>query len=146
MRITNVDTLSALLDRLISENIKLYFFKKDDLKDNIDHQEIVISELRQKLSELFTEVLDSGRYKYLWEKRTYKPDDIIETIEELIYNDITTGEHDRANLDESLSDNPSIETFTKNHKLIRKANENRASAKNKIDEQFQNIIEDNGNN
>ena len=146
MRITNVDTLSALLDRLISENIKLYFFKKDDLKDNIDHQEIVISELRQKLSELFTEVLDSGRYKYLSEKRTYKPDDIIETIEELIYNDITTGEHDRANLDESLSDNPSIETFTKNHKLIRKANENRASAKNKIDEQFQNIIEDNGNN
>ena len=146
MRITNVDTLSALLDRLISENIKLYFFKKDDLKDNVDHQEIVISELRQKLSELFTEVLDSGRYKYLSEKRTYKPDDIIETIEELIYNDITTGEHDRANLDESLSDNPSIETFTKNHKLIRKANENRASAKNKIDEQFQNIIEDNGNN
>ena len=144
--ITNIDTLSALLDRLISENIKLYFFKKDDLKDNIDHQEIVISELRQKLSELFTEVLDSGRYKYLSEKRTYKPDDIIETIEELIYNDITTGEHDRANLDESLSDNPSIDTFTKNHKLIRKANENRASAKNKIDEQFQNIIEDNGNN
>jgi len=145
MRITNVDTLSSLLDRLVSENIKLYFFKKDNLKDNIDHQEIVISELRQKLSELFTEVLDSGRYKYLSEKRTYKPDDIIETIEELIYNDITTGEHDRANLDESLSDNPSIKTFTKNHKLIRKANENRASAKNKIDEQFQNIIEDNGN-
>ena len=50
--ITNIDTLSALLDRLISENIKLYFFKKDDLKDNIDHQEIVISELRQKLSVL----------------------------------------------------------------------------------------------
>tara|TARA_Y100001972_G_C7454600_1_gene232418 strand:+ start:32 stop:472 length:441 start_codon:yes stop_codon:yes gene_type:complete len=145
MRITNVDTLSAILDRLVSENIKLYFFKKDNLKENIDHQEIVISELRQKLSKLFTEVLDSGRYKYLSEKRTYKPDDIIETIEELIYNDITTGEHDRANLDESLSDNPSIETFTKNHKLIRKANENRASAKNKIDEQFQNIIEDNGN-
>ena len=145
MRITNVDTLSAILDRLVSENIKLYFFKKDNLKENIDHQEIVISELRQKLSKLFTEVLDSGKYKYLSEKRTYKPDDIIETIEELIYNDITTGEHDRANLDESLSDNPSIETFTKNHKLIRKANENRASAKNKIDEQFQNIIEDNGN-
>jgi len=145
MRITNVDTLSALLDRLVSENIKLYFFKKDNLKDNIDHQEIVISELKQKISKLFTDVLDSRRYKYLSEKRTYKPDDIIETIEELIYNDITTGEHDRANLDESLSDNPSIETFTKNHKLIRKANENRASAKNKIDEQFQNIIEDNGN-
>ena len=27
--ITNIDTLSALLDRLISENIKLYFFMED---------------------------------------------------------------------------------------------------------------------
>ena len=47
---TNIDTLSALLDRLISENIKLYFFKKDNLKENIDHQEIVISGVKEKLS------------------------------------------------------------------------------------------------
>ena len=33
--ITNIDTLSALLDRLISENIKLYFFKKDSLMYNV---------------------------------------------------------------------------------------------------------------
>ena len=38
--ITNIDTLSALLDRLISENIKLYFFEKDNLADNIKHQKI----------------------------------------------------------------------------------------------------------
>ena len=36
--ITNIDTLSALLDRMISENIKLYFFKKDGVVDNIKHQ------------------------------------------------------------------------------------------------------------
>ena len=28
--ITNIDTISALLDRLITENIKLYFFNKDN--------------------------------------------------------------------------------------------------------------------
>ena len=67
MRITNIDTLSALFDRLISENIKLYFFKKDNLKENVDHQEIVISGVKEKLSELFTEVLESRRYKYLTE-------------------------------------------------------------------------------
>ena len=33
--ITNIDTLSALLDRLISENIKLHFFKKDGINENI---------------------------------------------------------------------------------------------------------------
>tara|TARA_B100000287_G_scaffold391923_1_gene403931 strand:- start:232 stop:666 length:435 start_codon:yes stop_codon:yes gene_type:complete len=141
MRITNIDTLSALFDRLISENIKLYFFKKDNLKENIDHQEIVISGVKEKLSELFTEVLESGRYKYLSEKRTYKPEDIVETLEELITNDITTGEGDRANLKEATSDNPSLEHFTHGHKLIRKANENRAVSKNKLDEQFQNLVE-----
>jgi hypothetical protein len=145
MRITNIDTLSALFDRLISENIKLYFFKKDNLKENIDHQEIVISSVKEKLSELLTEVIESGRYKYLSEKRTYKPDDIIETLEELITNDITTGEGDRANLKEATSDNPSLEHFTHGHKLIRKANENRAVSKNKLDKQFKNIVEENEN-
>jgi hypothetical protein len=42
LHITNIDTLSALLDRLISENIKLHFFLKDGVDDNIEHQEKVI--------------------------------------------------------------------------------------------------------
>lgn len=146
MRITNIDTLSALFDRLISENIKLYFFKKENLVDNIEHQEEVISGVKQKLSELFVEVIESGKYEYLSEKRTYKPDDIIETLEELITNDITTGEGDRANLKEATSDNPSLKHFTHGHKLIRKANENRAVSKNQLDEQFKNVVEGDENN
>ena len=47
--ITNIDTLSALLDRLISENIKLYFFRKDGVDENIEHQEKVISEIKERL-------------------------------------------------------------------------------------------------
>ena len=140
--ITNIDTLSALLDRLISENIKLYFFKKDGVDENIEHQEKVISEIKERISKLLIEVCVSGEYKYVSEKRTYKPEDIVETLEELIHNDITTGEGDRANLKEATSENPSLEHFTRNHKLIRKANENRAVAKNKLDEQFEGFVED----
>ena len=44
--ITNIDTLSALLDRLISENIKLYFFKKDGIDENIEHQEKNLQNLK----------------------------------------------------------------------------------------------------
>ena len=142
--ITNIDTLSALLDRLISENIKLYFFKKDGVDENIEHQEVVISEIKEKLFVLFDDVYREGEYEYVSEKRTYKPEDIVETLEELIHNDITTGEGDRANLKEATSDNPSLEHFTRNHKLIRKANENRAVAKNKLDEQFKDFVD--GNN
>ena len=43
--ITNIDTISALLDRLITENIKLYFFNKDNLTENIAHQQTVILEM-----------------------------------------------------------------------------------------------------
>ena len=108
------------MDRLISENIKLYFFKKDGLDENIEHQEKVISEIKERLFVLFDDVYREGKYEYVSEKRTYKPEDIVETLEELIHNDITTGEGDRANLREATSDNPSLEHFTRNHKLIRK--------------------------
>ena len=141
--ITNIDTLSALLDRLISENIKLHFFRKEGVVDNIEHQEKVIVEVKYRIIKLLLDVYKEKEYNYISEKRTYKPDDIVETLEELIHNDITTGEGDRANLKEATSDNPSLEHFTRNHKLIRKANENRAEAKNKLDKQFKGFIEDN---
>jgi len=141
--ITNIDTLSALLDRLISENIKLHFFKKDGIVENIKHQEKVISKIKDRLFVLFDDVYREGKYEYVSELRTYKPEDIVETLEELIHNDITTGEGDRANLKEATSDTPSLEHFTRNHKLIRKANENRAAAKNKLDNQFETFIDEN---
>ena len=140
--ITNIDTLSALLDRLISENIKLHFFRKENVTDNIEHQENLIEEIKYRITQLLSDTYNERQYKYISEKRTYKPEDIVETLEELIHNDITTGEGERANLKEATSDNPSLEHFTRNHKLIRKANENRATAKNKLDEQFKDFIEE----
>ena len=141
--ITNIDTLSALLDRLISENIKLHFFRKEDVVDDIEHQENLIEEIKYRITQLLSDTYNERQYKYISEKRTYKPEDIVETLEELIHNDITTGEGDRANLKEATSDNPSLEHFTRNHKLIRKANENRAVAKNKLDEQFKGFVDEN---
>ena len=138
--ITNIDTLSALVDRLISENIKLFFFRKDNIKEDIEHQESVVSEIKERLTSLLKVTVVSNKYDYISEKRTYKPEDIVETLEELITNDITTGEGDRANLKEATSDDPSLEHFTRNHKLIRKANENRAVSKNKLDKQFKGLI------
>ena len=141
--ITNIDTLSALLDRLISENIKLHFFRKEDVVDDIEHQENLIEEIKYRITQLLSDTYNERQYKYISEKRTYKPEDIVETLEELIHNDITTGEGDRDNLKEATSDNPSLEHFTRNHKLIRKANENRAVAKNKLDKQFKGFVDEN---
>ena len=88
MRITNIDTLSAYLDRLITENIKLYFFKKDGLTEKANHQLIVISEIKTKISELIREVVTNGSYEYIEEYRTFNEGSIIEELDELIQNDI----------------------------------------------------------
>ena len=63
--ITNIDTLSALLDRLISENIKLYFFRKDGIDDNIRHQEKVISEIKYRITKLLIDVYEEKEYKFI---------------------------------------------------------------------------------
>ena len=52
--ITNIDTLSALLDRLISENIKLHFFRKEDVVDDTKETQKVSSIF---ISSIFKNVL-----------------------------------------------------------------------------------------
>ena len=125
-RVTNIDTLSALLDRLVTENIKRFFFDKDGLTEKVEHQDVVISEIKERLVELFLEVYDNGKYNYISENRTFTASNIVENIEELITNDIHIGESDRARLRVAMME----------EKRLRKSNEGRARNKNLIDEQF----------
>jgi hypothetical protein len=140
MRITNIDTLSAYFDRLITENIKLYFFKKDLLEEKVEHQLAVILEIKLKISELFQEVFDTKNYDYIEEYRTFNENSIVEELEELIQNDINIGEADRARLNETTKENPNLTKMIVNEKRLRKANEGRARNKNRIDENFKKII------
>jgi len=132
MRITNIDTLSSLIDRLITENIKLYFFKKDKQNKKIKHQKVIISEIKIKLNELFLEVYNKNSYDYISEKRTFIASNIIEEISELITNDINIGESDRARLNIVMLE----------EKRLRKSNEGRSQNKNNIDNKFKNLIDE----
>jgi hypothetical protein len=58
--ITNINTLSVLLDRLIVENIKLYFFTKDNLSENVIHQNEIINEIKNKISEITCRDFSTG--------------------------------------------------------------------------------------
>jgi len=140
-RITNIDTLSAYLDRLITERIKWYFFNKEGDKLKAEHQESVVNGIKEKLFDLFNEINFKGSYDYLEERRTFNESVIVESLEELIINDINIGEADRARLEEVKKDNPNPEKFIVNEKRLRKANEGRARNKNEIDEYFKFIIE-----
>ena len=139
--ITNINTLSVLFDRLIVENIKLYFFNKEGLVDNVNHQNQIICEIKNKISELLAETYEQKEYDYIEEKRTYKYKEIVESVEQLTKSNITTGQADKQNLVEALSDNPSVDVFKNNHKILRKSNEDRARYKNIIDGQYKDIVE-----
>jgi len=140
MRVTNIDTLSAYLDRLIKENIKLYFFNKDNLADKVAHQKIVIEEIKIKISELFLDTIKRNSYNYIEEHRTFNESAIVEELEELIQNDINIGEADRARLEEAKKEIPNLDKMIVNEKRLRKANEGRARNKNAIDNIFKKII------
>ena len=131
MKITNIDTLSAYLDRLITERIKHFFFKKDGKFEDIEHQEIVISEIKDRISCLVEECLRDNNYIYTEEKRTFA-NNILESIDELTTNDINIGESDRQRLKIAMME----------EKRLRKSNEGRSKNKNKIDKNFKNLVEE----
>jgi hypothetical protein len=129
-RITNIDTLSAFLDRLITENIKLFFFKKEKSIKKIEHQEKIVLEIRKKIRKLLIEIFTNG-YDYISEKRTFV-NNILENIEELITNDINIGESDRQRLKVAMME----------EKRLRKSNEGRSRNKNNIDENLKKLTEE----
>lgn len=133
MRVTNIDTLSAYLDRLVTERIKMFFFQKDGANDKVNHQQEIINEIKQKIVELFTEC-DHSNYVYVGEQRTFLANQIVEQIEQLVTNDIHIGESDRARLAVVLSE----------EKRLRKSNEGRAQNKNTIDSLFEQLAHKRG--
>ena len=132
MRITNINAISALIDRLITENIKLFFFEKDGKKDNAIHQAGVIVYIKEELKVALKEVAED-RYRFKGERRTFDENAIVEELEQLTFNDINIGEADRARLAEVISDDPNLEIMIQGEKLLRKSNEGRSANKNKLD-------------
>jgi len=144
LRITNIDALSALIDRLIVEEIKHYFFNKEGKVEETEQQVKIIGKIKTRVAELILECVSEGEYKYLSERRTFNEEAIVENIEELIKNNINIGEGDRARLDEITKENPNFDKILVNEKLTRKSNEGRARNKNKIDELFRKMVDTRG--
>lgn len=136
MRITNIDSLSAYCDRLVTERIKHYFFEKDGKLDLVQHQEMIIKEIKAKLSQLFIESFSEDEYEYMGEKRTFTLDGLIQQLDELIVNDIEIGQGDRRRLEEIKKEHPDLKIILENERLTRISNESRAKNKNNIDQHF----------
>ena len=128
-------TLSLAISFIFAQFILMPIINKfkDNNEEKVNHQKIVINEIKIKINNLLTESFESKKYDYLGEERTFNEDSIVEELEELVINDINIGEADRARLEETKSENPNLEKMIVNEKRLRKANEGRARNKNKID-------------
>lgn len=135
MRVTNIDTISAFFDRLITENIKAFFFAKEGNEEKLLQQDKIIKEIKSKLSVALKEAFEE-KYEYLSERRTFNESAIIEQLDELTKNDILIGEADRARLKQLSNEIPELSEFIRNEKILRKANEGRSRNKNNIDQLF----------
>ena len=144
MRVPNIDTLSAFIDRLISERIKLYHFetKLDDEK-SAQHQRDVVDAIKDKLEQLFVQSMSSDQYEYIDEKRTFGQERIdevkklIDNIEELTVNDLDVG----AAYYEQQEGNATPQQYMDNELKLREANEKRSKSKNNIDKAYKEAVE-----
>jgi len=145
MRITNIDTLSALFDRLISERIKLYHFENryTDKEKEIEHQKSVVKEIKNKIEDLFIECVTQNEYNYLEEKRSFgekrikEVRQLINSADDLAIADLDVG----APYYDQKETNSTPDKYMKNELKLREANERRATTKNRIDATFKNIVE-----
>lgn len=131
--ITNINTFSALLDRLITEKIKEYFFIKNGEKKLAKKQLIIIREINRQILITFKKINLSKGYDYLKENRTFKYNTalIVNLFSKLTVEDLEIGTADN-DLAKSIK-KKNKKDVVKNLKKSRLALEKRAAIKNQID-------------
>ena len=70
--ITNINTLSALFDRLITERIKAFFFHKNKNLSQEKKQLKIIEQIKSQISETILSSILKKNYNFLPEQRTFK--------------------------------------------------------------------------
>ena len=131
--ISNIDSISALLDRLITEKIKQYFFLIRKKNNEARKQSLIINKITSKLTETLKEIYIFKKYNFTGEIRTFDKNSnilkLVNNIENLIIMNLNIG----------IADNK-LNQIIKNVKLSRNSLEGRAKNKNNIDMLLKKII------
>ena len=129
--VSNLNTVSALFDRFITEKIKQYFFfiKKDQKK--VRFQSKIIKLIGKELVITLGDIIHSKKYNYDLEKRTFDKDmtKFVHSVENLIVMNLNIGKADN-----------NLASIVKNVQLSRTSLERRSKIKNDIDDIIKKII------
>lgn len=87
IRITNLNSFSAYLDRLCTERIKEYTFRHKQYKlQEAEHQVFLVKAIIQEIKKLFIEIFKQEGYSFIGEKRTFDEHKLIYDISQVVKN------------------------------------------------------------
>jgi hypothetical protein len=131
MKITNINTLSALIDRLITEKIKQYFFLMEGDIRSANTQGEIADAVNKEIQITLFEAIKDKRYEFNSEQRTYKKkiSNLVDSISDLTIMNLNVGKADH-----------NLATIVNNLKLSRLSLEKRAKLKNNIDNLLKEVI------
>lgn len=142
MKISNIDSISNLIDRLITEKIKAIQYKVENNNKQYDFQNRIIKEIKDKFQLSLENILENTEYQLLRENRTFKSGLFLEKIESLIVSDMLVGLAEYSKIDLVNEQSTDDKLFKLYIMLARFANENRSFLKNELDNELSNIIRD----
>ncbi len=131
MKITNINTLSALIDRLITEKIKQYFFLAEGDDKAAKTQGEIANAINKEIQITLFEAIKNKKYNFATEQRTYKKkiSNLVDSISDLTIMNLNVGRVDS-----------NLATIVNNIKLGRLSLEKRSNLKNNIDNLLKEII------
>lgn len=131
-RVSNVNSFSAIIDRLIIENFKIIQFVDQNKLNEAEQQNIIINELKIELDLIYQELLEN-RYKSIGEQRTYTNDNLFSDLFRLCLNNYCIAKGDKLKIEESNKPVVNVEHL-KNYVLaVRNNLEERSKSKNNLE-------------
>jgi hypothetical protein len=131
MKITNINTLSALIDRLITEKIKQYFFLMEEDVTAANTQGEIADAINKEIQITLFEAIKNKNYNFNSEQRTYKNkvSNLVDSISDLTIMNLNVGKADH-----------NLAGIINNLKLSRLSLEKRSKLKNNIDNLLKEVI------
>lgn len=140
MRISNVNTIASLIDRLVSERIKYNVLEMSNDTEKMSHQRNIIKEINREIKEFFENIFCNGnKYEYLEEFRTTKVE-LLESLEQIIRGDLEIVNAETCRKQYIRDNRLDLMTTLKNDLWLRTACEYRVVGKNRFDRLMKKLI------
>ena len=131
-RMSNVNSFSSIIDRLIIENLKIIQFVDQNKLKEANQQNEIIYELKSELDMIYNELLEN-RYKSIGEQRTYNSENLFTDLFRLCLNNYSIAKGDKLKIEESKKDVVNVDMLKNYINAVRENLEERSKSKNNLE-------------